>query len=330
MKRILLINRGSNTDNYGDQAINFTLSTILKRQGCLVESVDYTRVFYKKEDRFASRIANLLEMISIIRKGYHCIIIGGGQLILNNQKFPLSLLSWTLVVKLFSRTPLVLFAVGVDSNFSFIKKMMIKISIVFINEIYVRDNKSKINLKQIFRKDSNVVPDVVMAISKLYDKKPKQKKKHVLLFGITQYNSIRKYDYIKQTQSEYYKHQAKALLNVFNSFTKVNLMYNTKGDYQEAIQFREYLKENHNINVDLCRYKDLYGFIDSIASADLVISGRMHSLIIACSFGISAIPFVRNEKVKTFKDEYFPLKDPEYYFEQVNSELKKILHKYAS
>lgn len=300
-KKILLINRGTDTDNFGDQAIDYTLKKILESKGALVESVNYTMFFAVNGSKSKSAFQNLLEMYKISKRNVDIVIIGGGQLIQSNKTFPFSLYLWTLLIKLFSRSKIILYGVGVDGNYDKFKKLLFKRAMSRISNFYVRDTFSRENLKSIFSYDSKVVPDSVLSISKFYH--PISKKTNLKLFGITHYGSINRYKYINITETEYLKQQAELLLNL-KATSDYKLFYNTKSDFLFTLRFQEYLKETYKRSIAICKNEDLYAYIELVNSSSKVVSSRMHALIIARSFGVEIDPIIRNNKLEVFSKTY--------------------------
>lgn len=300
-KKILLINRGVNTDNVGDQAINYTLKRLFESKGVLVQSINYTMFFTTNGSKFKAVFKNLINMYKLSKMNVDKVVIGGGQLIQSNNAFPLSLYLWTLFIKLFSSSEIVLYGVGVDEDYKKFNKLLYKRALSRISKFYVRDEFSHKNLKNIFTHNSKVIPDSVLCISKLYA--PDSKKKKIKLFGITHYGSIKRYNYISVTEIEYLKQQAELLLSLEDS-VEYSLFYNTKTDYLFTLKFQKYLKKTYNYTIDICNTKDLYSYIKLISSATKVVSSRMHALIIAYSYGVDIIPVRRNAKLEVFSKTY--------------------------
>lgn len=304
-KKILLINRGVDTDNVGDQAIDYTLKRIFESKGAHVESVNYTMFFTVNGSKLKSAFQNLIKMYKISKRNFDLVVIGGGQLIQSNSTFPLSLYLWTLFVKLFSNAKVVLYGVGVDKDYDRFKKLLFKRGLRRISTFYVRDEFSHQNLKNVFTYNSKVVPDSVLSISKLYT--PASKKTKLKLFGITHYGSIKRYKYIDATQIEYLKQQAELLFSLEDN-ADYKLFYNTKTDFVFTLRFQEYLKNTYNYSIDICKTEDLFTYIELVSSAVKVVSSRMHALIIAHSYGIEIIPVKRNNKLEVFSETYKNLK----------------------
>lgn len=328
-KKILLINRGSDTDNYGDQAINFTLKKIFEANNCIVDCENYTKIYTRKKNIILSTLQNLRAIIRAAKKNYNLVCIGGGQLILGNGTFPFSFFLWTTCIKIFSNSKIILFAVGVDSSYSRRQKWLIQRAISLCNDIYVRDEVSKVNAKMIFGRDAVLVPDVVCIISKFHrcEKQNRTSNKRLVSFGITKFNSIKRYKHMDiSSEEEYFESQAKLLLYYKND-SELKLIYNTKGDYDCSIRFKEYLLNVYNIDIEISMCSDLFEFIRCIVNSDMVISSRMHALIISGSYGTEFLPVERNIKLKAFANEYKPFGKVELYYEQVQKIIGEVLSK---
>jgi polysaccharide pyruvyl transferase WcaK-like protein len=307
MTRVLVVNRGVATDNRGDQAINYTICRLFETRNCDVETANYTKLFEKRSG--ARGLKNAWDMIKIAKREFDYTLIGGGQLVLGNHRFPLALLSWVLIMKMFSRSKVILFGVGVDSNFKGIKKHYIKFALKFVDQAFVRDGQSKENLEKYFQMHSSVIPDVVTVISNFLPKEELYiNQRFDVLFGITQYGSIKRYDYLKVSEEQYFEQQALQLIEYSKQYDSIAILCNTAGDHKEAVKFAKFIKERFKIVVPIFNHTDLKGFISGIANSSLVVSSRMHSLIISGSYGIPFIPVIRNLKLESFAKDYIPFK----------------------
>lgn len=302
-KKILLIIRGIETDNFGDIAINYTLTKLIKDRNNNVESSNYIQLFSNLKLYNLSIVKNLLKMIRIIRKRYDIIIIGGGQLLLSNKKFPFSFLTWILLAKIFSRSRIYLYGVGVSEKFSYTDRLCFKIGLSFVENIYVRDFYSKHNLELNYAKFSNVIPDVVSVIKNIYEPQSFHQYQNYTIFGITHFKSIARYGYLCNNEEEYLNSQAKLLLSKINT-NKFILFSNTQSDYLYALKFKNYLKTLHNYDVNVYFPNSLADYVDLVRNSKLVISGRMHALIIAKSYDVDVTPITRNKKLENFVNEY--------------------------
>lgn len=320
MKEILIINRGTKTDNFGDEAINFCLQKLLSDQNSSVECVNYTLFFERDEGKLRSLLNNLKRAVNLIKNNYDLIIFGGGQLIQSNRRFPLSFFIWTVIIKLFSKSKIKTFGIGVDEKYTFTKKILFKLAFRGVEEFYVRDELSQINLKSVFGKKAYVTPDVVFTISDFY--LPNKREEQPTLFGITTFKSIKRYKYIEKNELEYLDHQAHLLLSYYDDGVK--LIYNTKDDFKYALKLQAYVKNKYDKDIVIIEINDMYEYIDIINSARIVVSSRMHALIISLSYGIHIKPYIRNEKLEGFK-KFINHFDKEDYKENVIKGVKKII-----
>jgi len=316
MKKILLINRGTDTDNFGDRAINFTLQKLLEKEGYYVDSVNYTQVFSGK-----GIINSLKQVISIIRtarKNYDVALIGGGQLIQDNKTFPLSFLLWTFFLHTFSTARIVLYSVGIDEKFGSRALSLFRRGMRYVDRICVRDYNSQANLRMLFNRDSEVAPDCVFAISRIAQVQPKNE--YNTLFGISTYRTISRYKHLDITEDEYLTQQAEIISPYL---PHVKLIYNTDSDLKYARKFKDFIKDQQGIELELIDIPNLDAYVNTIASSKSVISSRMHALIIAKSFGKEIHPVERNRKLQTFIAEHHRENDMEVYYHMISQSLKR-------
>jgi|SRR5690554_4345433 len=299
MRRVLIINRGVNTDNFGDEAINFCLKKLLADQNCAVDSANYTVFFEKERGKWRSLIGNFKKVVSLVKRNrYDLVVFGGGQLIQSNQRFPLSFFIWIIILKLFSKSKIKTFGIGIDEKFSATKKMLFKFGFSYIDEFYVRDIKSQANLKNVFNKKACITPDVVFTMPDFYT--PNMIEQQYILFGITTYRSIKRYKYVDGSEEDYLEEQAQLLLSFGNEY-EIKIIYNTKEDYKYSIKLKGFIKSKYGIDVIIVQISNLFEYVDIVSSARNIMSSRMHALIIGLSYGVDIKPFIRNEKLKGFE-----------------------------
>ena len=332
MNNILVINRGVNTDNIGDRAINYTINKILLEKNVNVYNANYTLLFenIKKRNNFFKNMFNMINNFKIIfRIGnikHDKILIGGGQLILDNYKFSLSLLIWVLLSKLLNNKKIFIYGVGVGSSFNIFNKTLYKVSINFIDKAFIRDSMSAENLKKITANvNISIIPDVVTVISRYY--KPKVKNyNNQLIIGTVDYRSIKRYDYMKFTEHEYMEYY-KDIYFKYKDEYKCYLFGNTKGDMKASSKLSSLIKREYNIKLEVLNINDLEELIDVIFNSNLVISGRMHALIIAYSYGVNYKVVDRNKKLKIFKYQYnIENRDIDEHFEVINKTINDIIY----
>ncbi|MGH2106886.1 polysaccharide pyruvyl transferase family protein [Aerococcus urinaeequi] len=336
MKKALLINKG-HADNLGDQAIYFVLKKMLEKSGYKVDFVDFTfeekrndyiyldqankEIKKDKSKNLLRKVNRLLIKSSFIKNifwsyahrsslkkikfsnEYDLAVIGGGQLILSSSVFPSALFKWVKFIrKVFPTAKLAIFGVGVGGGFHSFEKVLEKKSLKEINNIYLRDMNSIKILKNELGFEADYTPDVVFNISEIYPLKVI--KKNLILIGITDYLVYKRYNPNKLTKIEYYEKWVAYVKEYSNTNNKVELFYTSSRDLSESLKFKKYLKDNHNIEIPISEVNNLEDLIKLIAKSKVVISGRMHGLIIAYSYGSKVIPFILSDKINSFNEEY--------------------------
>lgn len=326
--RVLVLNEGY-SDNLGDQAIKNSIEYLLKSNNMEdITFADFTKNLHSKiqyPNKYISSKKNLLKKIlkviipkrliwllkniyrirTIASKKYDLVIIGGGQLLLSNQSFPLALLSWVKYLKKHNNHNIVLFGVGAGTKFSLIDKKVLELAINKINKIYVRDYKSQQILKNIFNKDTLFVDDVAFLYSKISSYKQKEVgNTNLTLLGIVSFNVYEKYNQKKLTKEEYFQTWLDILDEKNISIDSIKLFYTTIDDRIECFNFKEYIKNIFNKDILICNINSLEDLIDSIKSSNLVISGRMHALILALSYHKQIYTYLISDKLIEFNRLY--------------------------
>lgn len=327
-KKVLIINRGW-SDNLGDQAIKYTLENILKDLGCEVKFCDF--IHGKKVDKYSKHQVNnnksSSKLINIVFKSQlvksilwylknkdtfkRCLtdkaelaIIGGGQLLHSNAIFPIALAGWAKHLNK-NGCKIVLFGVGAVKDYNMINRNLIKYALKKIDKIYVRDNESRLFIKSNFNKDAEVVPDVVFSIDKYIEPIEENNLKSDYLISITSYERYYRYD--KKSflnKSDYYKYWCEKINSVRQNNSKIMLFYSTYDDMKTAYDFLDYIENNYNIKIELCKITTMENMIEYIYNSKCIISSRMHPLIIATSLGIAVEPVLISDKLRSFSNLY--------------------------
>lgn len=125
MKLLWVINR-HNDPNYGDIGICNSISGFLNDNGYRIRNLDF--IGKKFCFQFSRTIYILGQIFSAIRERPAFLVIGGGQLLLNNRSFPYAMLGWYLVSKL-SGVPILGFSIGTerDSKSTFFYALVLKL-----------------------------------------------------------------------------------------------------------------------------------------------------------------------------------------------------------
>ena len=327
-KKVLTINECF-SDNLGDQAIALSLSSLLKDEGVEVVFADFTgnkfnsastdkkaseRHFYDKVVAVLKRVevlrlvAWILKNISRIRNSIKqdvdFAIIGGGQLILNNSYFPISLYMWTLLLKFYNKD-IYLFSVGSGNSFTAIQSYLIRTSLSRVNGVYTRDIVSRDKLKELFYVDSTVIPDVAYSFPELTSVIAPCCNENIV--GIVDYNVFTRYaKEVNQsvvTESEYMSMWLEKI-NFFK-FKEITLVATTYTDLEQSRRFYKFLIEkNLQLKVQFIdSLLTLSEYCNCLQVTKTVFSGRMHSLILAERFASKVFVWPISQKIISYQNE---------------------------
>jgi polysaccharide pyruvyl transferase WcaK-like protein len=328
-KKVLTINECF-SDNLGDQAIALSLSSLLKGEGVEVVFADFTgNKFNRSSTRkttfnsslgnkivaFVKRVEvlrltiwclkNVNRMRNAIKKDIDFAVIGGGQLILSNAFFPISLYLWTLLLK-FYKKDVYLFAIGSGNTFTAMQSYLISASLLRVKGVYTRDVVSRNKLKGLFNIDSKVVPDVAYSFPELTSTSvPSCCNENIV--GIVDYNVFTRYaKEINQkvvTESEYMDMWLEKI-NIFK-LKEITLVATTYTDLEQSHRFYEFLIEK-KLPLEI-QFVDslltLSEYCSCLQVAKSVFSGRMHSLILAERFASKVFVWPISQKIISYQNE---------------------------
>lgn len=347
-KKILIINRCL-SDNLGDQAIGRAVKKLFTDRGFDVEITDLISVKDKrilnlcninnetnksKKLNFIKKIKVLniihwylsnYSMFNIIKNNkFDLVIIGGGELVQSNLLFPIALYIWTKKIKKSNcNIPIVLFSVGVTSKYVWYNKFFVERALNNCDYVYVRDPKSLENLKSIFNISASEMPDSVFSMEL---NKYSQVKDQVL-FGITSFERIVKHKQNFKTEIEYFESKYNEIKK-FNS-DNIILIYSNIVDYKSCIKFKKFVLEKYNINLRIGEYRTLDEFIELINESSLIISNRMHALILGLVLNKTIECDCISLKVEEFKQKYLNERiELKHLSQQVNNAVDEIVEKF--
>lgn len=358
VNKILLINEGYSS-NLGDQAIKDSLTEALGLLGKEVDFAYYSnpRVtklpdydYLKTDSSHSGKQANgnskwaaLKQFIGhlnwyfrnyrpirrIVKKeDYACVIIGGGQLLNSSDKlffntFSLALSCWVNQIRRHTKKPIYLIGVGTASRFHRAEHFFYKRALRKIDRIWVRDTQSKQSLANIFNVDAELIPDVAFFDTSSYKKS--YQKTDLGLVGIYSYYEFDlKFNKNGIDQNGYYELWYDEVRRYMKEGYQVKLFYTTKADAAESILFKQYLEDRYQLFVDIVPTSTLPDLCRLFAQARKIYSGRMHALILGMKYGCIPEPYLINDKLVSFNNEYVKSKmDPACYSKQVLSILEK-------
>lgn len=328
-QKTALIIGESYSDNVGDQAIADAMREALVDRGYLVKNADYTCRLQKSINNsrpisnrlwrnFRHRIRLLIgffwavKNFSIIRetsiKNYDLVIVGGGQLIFDNAKFPIALYLWIRLLRK-NNSNINIVSCGVNESFCWIEKVLIKKALQLSKGVYFRDLRSIENAQRNFGINAKYCPDIAYYLSKKILSRHQIKLRNVMGLSVIDYRV-----YIRHagemsvkplTELEYIDKWTLDIFAYVEAGLNVALLSTTDTDYMYAEQVFAKVKNVCGNRVFLqpkpLNWED---FINQLSSCNSLLSGRMHGLILAHISGVSPIPYLVNKKVEAFSNEY--------------------------
>ena len=323
--KVLLLNEGY-SDNLGDQAINDSFKYLLKSNEIKnIDFVDFTKnindpkkiaIHEKKNEKrtFATKLKkaippkirwllkNTYRVYKASKNRYDKVFIGGGQLILSNDTFAIAMATWIFFLKFFGNKDIVLFAVGSGSRFSFVDKLFYKYVLNNVSKIYVRDFKSQEIIKKLFNIDTKFVYDVAFIHNKIT--KNLESKKENILLGVISFDVYNRYNSKNLTKEEFFESWVELLTKNNIALNQVKLFYTTQDDRVASIEFKNYILNKYHIALELIETHTKDILVNELDKAKIVISARMHALILGLTYGCEIVTYKISDKLIAF-DEMF-------------------------
>ncbi|OOX27414.1 hypothetical protein BJL83_23065 [Vibrio parahaemolyticus] len=340
MKKVLLVNRG-NCNNLGDQAINVAFEKFLNNEiGCDVVCEDYTsksqNVNTINAGQDVSPLKGFLKKILPLNliwffRNYNrikkcidknlpdLIVVGGGQLLLHGR-FSIAAFTWVYLAKKLNKK-IVFSNVGYGGSYSWLEDKLISWAVNNADGINVRDNRSSKMIDDLYSVKSVVSGDVVFTEKVLTFCPEKQT---LIALGVTAHSVYNMYN-SKLERDEYYNLWLEFLRKNNISISNVVLTYTTQEDSVECELFKEYIKRVHNVDLDILYNKTLDDYKSNLESVSLVVSGRMHGLILAINSGCRVIAFPISNKLKSF-DDIINSEDLVEFRERTKKETRKFIN----
>lgn len=343
---MLLVNENG-SDNIGDHAINEGLSTLLDQKGFTYDSAPFLKkriikdvdiVAKQKTGVFATFkqlimsikvvyifvwvFENKTRIKTLLNNDYDGVIIGGGQLILSGFAFPIAMYSWVKYAKHIG-LPVYVAGVGCGESFLPIEVRLYKKALRQCNKVFVRDEASVIKLKQLFNIQSHCYPDFAFGLDALI--KPKKYRSGIVA-GMTDYEVFLRYKHEVDTpdcsnyQIYLMEWVERVISLLINNTEVVYLASTTIKDAECNIDLYQLLGERVENPIQLIDgVSSLIEYRELLADSRLIISGRMHSLILGKIENCQIEPWVISEKVNEFLTSYI---------DSNTGELKRMLNKF--
>lgn len=323
--KILLLNEGY-SDNLGDQAINDSFQYLLTNDRQIdIIFQDFTKniqnpleikisINYNKNNSVFSFVKkmippkirwflkNINRIYKISQKKYQKVFIGGGQLILSNDTFAIAMATWVFFLRFFGNKDIVLFAVGSGSKFSFVDKLFYKYVLKNVSKIYVRDFKSQEILKKVFNIDTQFVYDVAFMHNKIT--KNLESKKENILLGIISFDVYNRYNTKNLAKEDFFEIWIELLIKNNITLNQVKLFYTTQDDRDASIEFKNYVLNKYNIELELMETYTKEILVNELNKTKIVISARMHALILGLTYGCEILTYKISDKLKAFDNMF--------------------------
>lgn len=336
MDKIILINEGA-SDNIGDQALNLGLFKLLSNLGFNISQVDFTRCVESDSENMKKRKPDVKKNIQVkgsqsklrlnlsrgkwfvrhVRKVWRYlgqdvdnVVIGGGQLVLDNRYFPIAMFTWISIAKI-KRKPVYLISVGVGKRFSLSSRLLIGFSFNMVDGFIVRDEVSQRNLRKNFGVNSESSYDSAYILNNLSNG-VKNVHEPRLVLGVTNYNVYKRYNSELNlehifTKSEYIKEWV-ALIKIKN-INRIIFCSTSSEDIKISFEVYKMLINTYPEFdvVFLGHIPSLSSYIDILSNSTCTISGRMHALILSELVGNEVNPWVISQKLDTYNRLVLPM-----------------------
>lgn len=243
---------------------------------------------------------------------YDLVVLGGGQLILSNRVFPFLIYMWVTLFK-FRGAKVFLVAVGVGETFTWLEKMLVKTALKKADGFYVRDNRSIRNSEKIFGIVPRYCPDSAFYLAEDRGRQENanyspDQERFALVCPVDYDVYVRYANEMSRDRQPTWDSYLAEWQNIINDKIyhgyKVILSSTTMQDHEVARElFRKY--NEYEDKVLLAEYSSSYlEFVKLIRKSSIVVSGRMHALILGMTQSKNIEPYYISKKIKGFVDEY--------------------------
>lgn len=316
--------------NYGDNAINLVICKALSADDLAVVSKN----FWSEEEAFGGKyysypkiirwllwncsflmdLFNYINIKNIINaNNYDAIIIGGGELLGCNFGFNSSLYLWT---KLSKKKDIPVYLIGVSGSLDMPKNKIRRNakSLSICKRIYARDSYTKKMIEEKYGYKCEKIHDCVFSYKKIFKNLPKlENKDSILVAPILFYDGVKKGLNLKN-EEEYLDYMKNELYKEVMSHknNKIVITCTDLGDESFSNKFYQSLLEDERYkknSIVFCPFTTLEDFLKLVNKSELIISSRMHAMILGKVFGADIHPIVFKNKLKIFKNEYQNIKN---------------------
>lgn len=303
--RIHCINR-RDAMNLGDRLISYSLEAYFRTLSYDVRTHEYLgTALGQRCNGFINRLSQRLDrsvagvylkiLATLFQKRPDVYLIGGGQLLRDNSTFPHAMLGWA-IVSMIHNVPLILYSVGLDirATGSRIHNFALRFLCRTAAVISVRDDYSRDYLVNIGFSRVKVVPDVVFLNPSNFLPKKESPGRGVVVFV-----SAFMLDENGQrggftSRDDYFEQLWVCAARELIPNEEVIVGCSSRGDAEDAASFAQWLvSKNLASGITYLPPTGVDEFIGMIRGARLVVSTRMHPIIVAKLLGVdySVVPF---------------------------------------
>jgi polysaccharide pyruvyl transferase WcaK-like protein len=327
---ILVVSEGGEA-NLGDTAILYSIINLLKDKDITVDCWNYSKVYTIINKQLLTKkiksgnhknIKSSFEVLNLLKKlipnkvkwylknfkkfdnikNCHSAIIGGGQLI-NGGNFTYSLYYWSEYFQK-NNIPYYIMHVGCGSNISKNDFIDIKWAFEKSSGVYVRDKDSQEKVKLLGYDSCKLIPDVAFSISDFVKLNIND---NIISIFIASYNDViinLSEIYFKNIE-QYFDYIINLIPNIEKNIT-IRITYSDiEQDYIDAFNFFSYIRIKLNVHskIIFSEVDSLNDMLKIIASSKIIISSRLHPLIIGKSYDKKLIPVIISTKLKSFENQ---------------------------
>ncbi|WP_438951197.1 polysaccharide pyruvyl transferase family protein [Porticoccus sp.] len=307
MKLICVINR-YNDPNYGDIGICRSITHFLEDNGYTVKNFDF--IGRRLKFQFTRTIHILSKIYAARKEKPECLLVGGGQLLLNNRNFPYALLGWYLVSKI-SGIPLVAYSVGgeISEKQGRFYRWVLRLFLSQAKTVYLRDDITVKLVSQLVGFHFETVPDAVYLSYQ-----------HIDVSGLECSDTVVFVSTNSVPKQEVHAHYNRILAVCGQAASsRVKISVSSEQDIKAAERFYDYAQQS-GIDISIEPAQSFEQFIRQISAAKLVISSRMHPLIYAHLLGKPFVAIPTNNKTQSMS-EFLLKKSPENLADEAKKKL---------
>lgn len=330
-KTLLIVNENA-SDNIGDHAINEGLINILNNYNIQCDVAPFAtfnqsssrevkssktqerkKTIYQKirSIKTVVRVIWWLKNKNRIRRYINneidAVVIGGGQLLLQNDVFPLAMFLWTKYANE-KDIPVYVAGVGCGESFSWVDIYLYQCALRKSSVIITRELASKNKIKEFFKCESECYPDLAFGLSPLESSISPCRG---IVVGVTDYDVYLRYRHEVGGRSyrsfdSYIEAWLNRVLEILEDDEESIILLSTT--YKDAAcneHLYELLKNRVNNPIELKNNLPLLEDYRAVLSRSrVVLSGRMHSLILGKIEGCSLEPWIISKKIENFLKDY--------------------------